>query len=83
MDEIIVFYGLGWLAGRDIFGIGGKGLSTKFIRRNMEQCCLIAIIISCNAFACIPTHSRLLFSACCCKGRNHSFVQYDDFCWYS
>ena len=26
---MIVFYGLGWLAGRDIFGIGGKGACPK------------------------------------------------------
>jgi hypothetical protein len=29
VDEIIVFYGLGWLAGRDIFGIRGKELVQK------------------------------------------------------
>jgi hypothetical protein len=81
-DEIIVFYGLGWLAGRDIFGIGGRGLSKKFIRRNMERWGLIAIV-SCNAVARIPTHSSLLSSVCYGKGINHSFVKYDDFCWYS
>jgi hypothetical protein len=77
---MIVFYGLGWLAGRDIFGIGGKGACPK----NPYVGIWSGVLFDRESFLVMLLHvypriSSLLSSVCCCKGIYHSFVQYDDF----